>query len=217
MANVNTVLTDIAAVIDQDTAAVTGTDLLVRINLIDQAQREWAAAYQWKDLRYSFQPSFGLSGYSSALPTNFKKLMSPVYDVSVTTNNEYQEINPSDRHLKDSTEKYVFVRGNQAQALSLFINPPLLSGASLTLEYQAYPSSLATLADTVLCPNTQFLSYRVLSQIMAARSDDRFPQFKAYADDQLSNMIEEEQAPSGGEDNRTQDYLTRSGFEIGLD
>lgn len=214
---VNSILTDIAAVIDQDTAAVTGTDLNVRVNLINQAQREWSEAYQWKDLRFQYAPSTTLSGYSAALPSNFKKLMSPIYDVSKTSDRDYVEINPSDRFFKATTDRYIYLTGSEAAGYGLFINPPLLSGASLNLEYQAYPSSLATTVDTVICPNPQFISYRVLSQIMAARSDERFPQFKAYADEQLQNMVEEEQTPSGGKDNQTPSYLKRQNYSIGED
>lgn len=217
MATVSNVLTDIAAVIDQDTADVSGTDLLVRVNLINQAQREWSEAYQWKDLRFRYAPSTVLSSFSAALPTNFKKLMSPVYDVTQTSANDYIEINPSDRFLKDTTERYVYIQGSQAAGYSLRINPALLSGVSLNLEYQAYPSSLATTLDTISCPNPQFLTYRVLSQILAARSDERFPQFKAYADEQLQNMVEEEITPSGGKDNATPTYLKRKGYSIGED
>ena len=214
---VNTVLTDIAATIDQDTSAVSGTDLLVRVNLINQAQREWAEAYQWKDLRFRYAPSTILSAFSAALPTNFKKLMSPVYDVVLSSANNYIEINPSDKFLKASTKRYVYVQGSNAAGYGLFINPPLLSGVSLNLEYQAYPSSLATTIDTISCPNPQFITYRVLGQILAARTDERFPQFKAYADEQLQNMVEEEITPSGGQDNTTPTYLKRDGYEIGVD
>lgn len=217
MATLRNTLDDIAAIIDQDTTLATGTDLTVRVNLVNQAQREWAEAYQWKDLRFRYAPSFLLSGFSSALPANFKKLMSPVVDVVKTSDNKYLEISPSDALTKLSTDRYIYIRGNDADTRHLRINPPLLSGASLVLEYQAYPSSLATLADVVTCPNPQFIVNRVLSQIMAARSDERFPQFKAYADSQLQNLIDEESTPSGGENNETPNYLKRGGFTVGVD
>lgn len=216
MATLNTVLTDIAAIIDQDTAAVTGTDLSVRVNLVNQAQREWAETYQWKDLQFKLNPSFGLSATSLGLPSNFKKLMSPVYDIAKTSDNEYREITRADAFVKDSTDRYVTVNGNDADGRYLFINPALISGASVVLTYQAYPSSVATLADTVTCPNPQFITNRVLSHIMAARSDERFPQFKAYADDQLSNLIEEESTLSGGQENTTPNYLKKGSFTVGV-
>lgn len=216
MATLNSVLNDIAAIIDQDTTLATGTDLTVRVNLVNQAQREWSETYQWKDLQFSLNPSFGLSGTSLGLPSNFKKLMSPVYDIAKTSDNDYTEISQADQLVKDSTDRYVVVRGNDAEGRSLLINPALLSGASLVLTYQAYPSSVATLIDTLTCPNPQFVVNRVLSQIMAARSDERFPQFKAYADDQLQNMIEEEDTKSGGERNETPTYLKKGGFTIGV-
>ena len=213
---VSDVLSDVAGYINQDTTLPTGTELTTWINLINQAQQEWGNSYQWKELRVDkYSPSFGLSFTSLALPSNFKKLMSPVYDMSKTSSNKYLEIPPSDRHLKTSDQKYCYFVGNDLTGKALVINPALPSGASIVFDYQAFPSSVASTTDVLTCPNRQFIVKRVEAYILSSRSDPRFPLVKAEADNSLANMIEEEAAKSGGMNNQTKNYYRQVNFRIG--
>lgn len=212
------ILDDVAAYLDQDTTLATGTELTVRVNLIDQALREWGDSYQWKQLRvFNYAPSWALSATSMALPTNFKKLMSAPYDVSVNPDNEYPEIRAEDRFLKGSSDRYSIVGGNDASGRYLVINPALTSGVSLVLDYQSTPSSMATLADISVCPDANFLVKRTIANILSSRSDPRFPTLKAEADDSLANMIEEEATLSGGQNNTTSSWIKQNNFVIGRD
>ena len=216
MYTVNNVLTDIAGYINQDTTIPTGTELDTWINLINQAQTEWGEAYQWKDLRVNrYSPSFGLSAVSIGLPVNFKKLMSPVYDMSKSSSNKYKEIPPSDRHLKTSSDKYCYLTGNNISGKALTIHPALISGASIVLDYQSNPSSVASLNDILTCPSRQFIVKRVESYILASRSDSRFPLVAKEAENSMENMMEEEAVKSGGMDNRTPNYFKQISFRIG--
>lgn len=215
MATLNQVLNDIASFINQDPSLVTGTDLTSQVNLINQAQNEWGEAYQWKQLRSTYTPTFSLSGTSLALPSTFKKLMSPVYDVSLTSANQYEEIRPEERFYKGPSDKYVYLAGNDAAGRAIVINPALSSGVSLNVDIQSYPSSVATLQDILTCPSRPFIVARTIAKILAARSDERFPIFKAESDDLLANMIEEEAAPSGGEDGGVPNYYQKKQFRIG--
>jgi len=214
-ATLQDILTDIAAFINQDPTLPTGSDLTMWTNLINHAQNEWASVYQWSDLRYVFRPTTAFSGASIGLPSNFKKAMSPLYDLTKTSSNIYYQINPSERYLHTPNDKYFYILGNKVDGFALIVNPAISSGASMSMDYQAYPSSLATLTDTATCPNSEFLVRRTIASILAARSDPRFPIIKAEADDLLSNMIEEEAAPSGGEDNTTPSSFARKQFRIG--
>lgn len=209
------ILDDVAAYLDQDTTLATGTELTVRVNLVDQALREWGESYEWKQLRVPFSPTVLLSMTSIGLPANHKKFMSALYDKSLSASNEYLEINPSDRFSKLSTDKYFYIQGNEATGKYLIINPALTSGVSLVGDFQSYPSSMATLADTSVVPDTNFLVKRTIANILSARSDSRFPTLKAEADDSLANMIENEATPSGGENNRTSNWMNRNNFKIG--
>lgn len=215
MATLNEILDDVAAVVDQDTTLASGTELTVRVNLINQALKEWSEAYEWKALRIPATLAFGLSATSIALPSNFKKLMSPVYDVSLKPSVEYREIIPAERYLKGSQDKYIWTGGNKASGLYVNFNPGMASGMSLAYEYQSTPSSLATLADVSVCSSGEFLAKRTIAYILQSRSDGRFPIVKSESDDLLANMIEEEAAFSGGMNNKTPDVYSRVGWRIG--
>jgi len=217
MANktLNQVLQDVGAYIDQDTTLPTGTELTVRVNLVNQSLDEWGNAYQWKQLRVIYSPTFALSATSIGLPTNFKKLMSPPYDISLTSDNKYIEIRPEERFNKLSTDKYSYILGNEAGGKALIINPALTSGASLVLDYQSFPSSMATLQDVAVTSNPEFLVKRTIAYILEARADQRFPLVKAEADRIISTAIEEEDTPSGGMDNRVPDFARSGSFRIG--
>lgn len=211
----NQILADVAAYLDKDTTLATGTELTVRVNLINQSLREWGDAYQWDSLRFTTAPSFTVSMTSVALPTNFKKLMSVPVDRALLSSNDYPQINPSDRFEKLSTERYTYIMGDQSIGYSLNINPPLASGVSLVLDYQAFPSSMATLNDISVCPQPEFITKRTIALILESRADTRFPQLKADADKLLRTMIEEQDSPSGGELNKVPTYHEKIGFRIG--
>lgn len=214
-ATLRSVLDDVAAFIDQDTTLATGTELTVRVNLINQAQKEWAEAYQWKQLIQPAVLSFALSGTSVGLQTNFNRLTSGVYDVSVSPNVLYEEIPLSERFRKNSQDKYVLVGGNDVSGKYIVFNPGMASGVSLNYYYLSTPSSLATLSDVPTCPSDEFLAKRTIAYILQARSDSRFPLLKAESDDLLANMIDDEATISGGQNNRTPDYFRKNNFRVG--
>jgi hypothetical protein len=214
---VRDVLDGIASFVNQDPTLVTSTDLTSQVNYIKRSQDYWGNKYQWKALRRTYALPFTVSMVSVALPDNFKKLMSPVYDVSLNSNNKYIEIDPADRFYKNSTDLYCYVAGNDTDGKALVFNTPAASGASLIIDYQSYPSSLATLQDVVACPSTEFLINYSIYQVLAARSDPRFPTYKAASDELMGDMMEEEAAASGGMENRTRNYLARNNFRPGND
>lgn len=212
------ILNDIGAYVDQDITIPTNTtDLNSRVNFVNQALQEWGNAYQWKQLRVSSVVTFALSGVSVGLSPNFKKLMSPIVDVSTTNNTRYVEIRPEDKYIKTSADNYVYIMGDDSAGRYIKLNPPMASGASLTYYYQSFPSSMATLQDVCVCPHPEYVTKRAIGYILEARSDSRFPTVKADADTLLQRMIEEEVTPSGGENNTLRDFYAYNGFRIGRD
>jgi len=213
------ILNDLGAYIDQDTALPTGTELTVRVNLVDQALQEWGEAYQWKALTVLYNISFAYSGTSIALPDNFKKTMSPIYDVAknVSKDREYPEILTDKRFWETSTDKYFYIAGDDLTGKYIQLNPAMPSGFSGMLDYQSFPSSMVTLADICVCPQPDYITKRVSALILESRSDTRFPELKADADLVLRRMVEEEQAVSGGRQNRIRDWASWDGFSIGRD
>ncbi len=223
MTTLANILQEIGAIVDQDTTSAnsSGTDQTVRVSLINQSLREWGNAYQWNQLRFnSYYPSIALSMTSMALPTNFKKLMSRPFRGDLVTDNDYEEIRPEDRFQKltlDVNNRFCYVGGDESVGKYLVINPPLPSGASLTFDYQMFPSSMATLQDVCVCPQPGYLTKRVISKIFESRADPRFPTFKAEADDSLATMMEEEGALSGAFTNRTPYQFDKYNFRLGQD
>lgn len=214
------VLKDVGAYVDQDTTLPSGTELTVRANFVNQALDEWQNAYEWKRLRQHHTVSFAFSGTSTALPSNFKRLMTPLYDESKESGNRYVELDPDERFNRSSSEQWCRVGGNDASGLFLEFSPAMASGASLVFDYQMYASSMATLQDISVCPNSNFLVKWTQGAILEARSDPRFPQVKADASRLLFTMIEEEAAPTGGQNNRIPTWTRRphdNQFIIGED
>ena len=213
----NGILQKIGSYVDQDTTLPTGTDLTTRVNLVNRALNEWADTYEWKQLRRTYSPTVLLSMVSVGLPSDFKRLMGAIYDQSITSSNQYVEIRPEERFIKLSSDKYVVVWGDPAAGTYININPALGSGASIVMDYQSYPSSLATLQDVSQVPHPEYLAQRAIAYILESRSDSRFPSAKADADRMLQSMIEEEAAPTGGQNNRVPDYFRSNNFRVGRD
>lgn len=215
------VLNDVAAIVDQDTTLATGTDLTVRVQLINQVQNEWSNNYQPKELRIArFAPSIALSMTSLALPNNFRSLMSRPYDMSKTSGNDYEEIRPEEaynRTILDVNNRFCFVGGNEVAGKYLNFNPALPSGCSLLFDYQSFPSSLITLQDIVTCPSRSYMYKKTIAKIYESRADPRFPQFNSEAEDSLGNMMEIEASPSGGFSNQTRVQYDRQNFRVGQD
>lgn len=210
------VLNDLGAILNQDTTLPTGTDLTMQINLANQSLAEWGEAYEWKQLRVvNYSPSFALSATSLALAGNFEKLMSRPFDVSLTTGNDYEEIRPENRFTKQTNDRYCYTGGDDAKGHFVVLNPALASGASIVFDYQSTPSSMATLQDILVCPSKNFIVQRVLAKVYESRSDPRFPQFNTEANNSLSQMIQEESAPSGAMTNKTPTFYEKINFRIG--
>lgn len=216
MDTLSDILSDIASYINQDSTLPTGTDLAMWSNLVNQSQNEWSDSFIFRrQLSKTYNVPVSNSMVSFAVPENFERLLSPVFDKSISSNNEYVEVLPIDRHYKNSTEKYVWRVGDETTGVALNINPALTSGASIQFEYLSRPSYMATLNSTITCPSRQFLVLRTISKILSARSDPRFPQVKADSDTILSHLEDDEAAYTGGQDNQTPRRLQRIGFRIG--
>lgn len=215
--DLESILQEVGAVVDQDPATPSGDDLTVQVKYAALALEEWGNAYQWKQLKVQHDLGFTLSGTSIGLPGNFKDFMSPMYEHSpgLDAADEYQVIPPEGRFRKHSTDKYLVLMGDDLRGRWLKINPAMKSGFSGVMDLQVYPSAMATLADICVCPNPEFIVRRTAAFILESRSDPRFPLMKAEADKLLARMIEEEDAPSLAETNRIKEWPIEDGFVLG--
>lgn len=183
MRTLSQILINSNSYLDLEAAEPTGDDLSVRIDYAQQAVREWADAYRWKEL--STPTSVFITNSTISLPTNFKEFENIPTDLQ---GEQYPEILPGDRITKESTDKYSFVTGNQQAGYILTVNG-LTANATLSLTYQRQPSNMATLSDFCEVPDDQFVVQKIISLVLQSRSDERFPQIEANAQRLLGNMI----------------------------
>jgi hypothetical protein len=70
------------------------------------------------------------------------------------------------------------------------------SGASLYIEYYAYPNGVSLSTDTLVIPDPEFLVDRAMAYILQSRNDARFQQFEAQAREKLLLQIDNENEKS---------------------
>lgn len=177
------ILIDSNSYLDLEASEPTGDDLTVRTNYAQQAVREWADSYRWKELSTPLTTIVTLGTIS--LPTNFKELEDQPKDGS---GNFYPEIPAYDRVHQNADDKYSYIIGNQVQGYIATFNS-IASLATLSLTYQRQPSNMATLTDICEVPDDQFVVKKVVSLVLQSRSDERFPIVEADAQRLLRNMI----------------------------
>lgn len=215
MATVSYILKSVGGITEQDASEPTGSDLTTRLQYTQDALSEWADAYKWDELRTTYP--FAVSQESTvslALPQNFRKDDSALYVYSETSvyPEKYTLIDAKERFDKQTGEKYAYITGSFPNK-TLMVPIGLASGASALMDITIFPSSLATLTDNVPLASAQYLVKRVTSMVFESRGDSRYPVSRDDADRLLANMIEQQNAKSGGQLN-TIPYIG-SGFTIG--
>ena len=201
MATLNEILLDSASYLDLDATLPTGTELTTRIRFANLAVKEWSEAYKWKQMKVESTPS--LASFASLGIGNFKKLNGfPMEYLSEGIYQAYPEIRPEDRFEKEIDAKYSYVLGSEGTGFSLHLNG-IAVGATLTIPYIRSASTMATLTDICEVPDSTFVVDRVISYVLQARNDERFPIVIADGNRLLRNMITEEMLPLGGGVNTT--------------
>lgn len=191
MATLNDILLDSASYLDLDASLPTGTELTTRIRFSAMATREWADAAKWRQLKIESTPS--LASFASIGLPNFKQLNGPPMEyLSDGIYQEYPEIPSEDRFYKDQSAKYSYVSGGEGTGFSLHVNG-INVNATLTIPYVRGASIMATLTDICEVPDPLFVTNRVISYVLQARNDERFPIVVAEGNRLLRNMITAEQ------------------------
>ena len=212
--NLSEILKSVGAITDQEATLPTGTDLIQRLQFANDALSEWADTYTWTDLRKTIYINTSNSTTSIGLPVNFREPLSPIVNFLTTGYKEVYELIPAvDRFNKKDDDKYCFIDGTY-NTKALIIPNGLASGASLQFDYMSFPSSLATLTDTVPVSATQYMVKKIAALVLQGRGDPRFPSIQNDAQRILSNAIEEQNVPFGRV-NRIPYYT--AGFSIGYD
>jgi len=195
---VDNVQSRIAALIDQDenTSNVSSTDYSLRLNYINQANREWEEATDWQVLykEYNMNISTSTGNASVVLPADFRRLASyPLITHDGATTDQFPESKGQEAGLYNSTDKRVEVLGNSYDKYTLRVfGVDMVSGASVKVPYFKSAISLVSPANVSEIPNPEFLVKRTVAYLWEAREDGRFPQMKGEADRILANMIDRE-------------------------
>ena len=198
----------ISSVLDQneDTSDISAADYSLRREYINMAQHEWAETYDWRSLyrESNLRVSTSTGNASVALPADFRKLaVYPRITYDGVTTEYFPEIRPQEKSQYASTDRFIYILGDQNVGRTLFINAgTLASGASIYLPYYASPASLVSPANIAMCPNPEFLVQRTLAYVWESQADPRFPQAKAEADKVLRQMLEYEQVYGEAYDDR---------------
>jgi hypothetical protein len=105
---------------------------------------------------------------------------------------------PGERFSKQVGDKYCYVLGNPSAGFTAVFNA-LAANATLTIDYQRYPSGFATLTDVCELDDDVYVVTQIKSYVLQARSDDRFPSVEAEAQFLLSDMGgRQDRTPQGG-------------------
>lgn len=187
MLTLSQILVSVNSYVDLTAELPTGDDLSVRINYAQQAVREWANSYRWRQLKE--RTVYFASGASLSLSSSFRELISPPRSDS----QEYPEIQINEVASYNESDPYSYVHGNSAEGNTLVVNGLPDSGATISYEWQRYPSNMATLSSVCEVPDCEFVKMKVISYILQSRLDERFPTAEAEAQRLLANMIGREQ------------------------
>lgn len=193
------ILIDANAYLDLDASAPTGTELSTRANYANQAVWEASSVAQFSEFHnvYQVDPS---TLASISLPQNFRELMAPPRQL--LSNGQwslpFEEIRPLERFDKDSSDKYCYILGNPASGYTAIFNG-LAASATLSVDFQRFPSGLLTLTDVCELSDSGFVTTRTEAYVLESRNNDRFPIVKADANIKLQNMIGREmKSPNNG-------------------
>jgi len=205
--SVDTIQSRIASILDQDqdTGNISTDDYALRLAYINRREQMWAEVGKWRCLLKEFNTltSTNTANTSISLPADFRSLAAyPKITYDGTTTSEFTEISLTEQDRFDPTvDKYVMILGNSQSGYTMVgsygqSTTAWASGASIKIPYYSIPTSHASPANVVFCPNPDYLVQGVIADVWEAREDARYQQAKVEANLILQNMMEFENTPS---------------------
>jgi len=195
MATLEDILKTSNSYLDLEYALPTGTELITRTDFANQAVRDACSAYRFREFTENYTVLATCATLS--LPDNFRELEEAPATEENGIFTSYPQIRPEERFTKESNAKYSYVLGSPNN-YSLALNG-LTANATLSIQYQRYPSGMATYSDICELPDAEYVKLKLISYVLQSRSDERFPIIDAEANNRLNNMIGRSMIqPSGG-------------------
>ena len=181
--------------LDLEFTLPTGTELTTRIDFANQAVKDACSAYRFREFTENYTVLATCATVS--LPSNFRELEEAPAVESNGLWTAYPQIRPEERYTKNSSDDYSYVLGSP-NGYKLYING-LSGNATVSIQYQRYPSGMATYSDVCELPDAEYVKLKLISYVLQSRSDERFPIVDAEANNRLNNMIGRSMVqPSGG-------------------
>ena len=197
------VLIDANAYLDLDATAPTGTELTTRANYANQSVWDASAVAQFREFHKIYQVDPATLA-SISLPNDFRELMVAPRQLlsNGSWSDPFEPIEPLARFQKEPADKYVYILGNPASGYVAVFNA-LTANATLSFDYQRFPSGLLTLTDEVELSDPTYVTTKVEAYVLESRNNDRFPIVKAEANGKLQNMVGRSMKTTGGGINTT--------------
>lgn len=204
MATLSDILTSVNAYTDLEATLPTGTDLTTRTNYANQAVKDACSLYNFPQMSTHYDVY--ATGATVSLPSDFRELDGfpkfyyggaktdiPVYKSTFNTDEPFSS----------------YVLGNPANGYNLILSG--ISGATISIDYQRYPTGFTTLSSVCELPDPEYVKQKVISYVLQSRNDDRFLVVERDAQTRLANMVGREFYTHGG----TNTVQVASQFVIG--
>jgi len=195
MATLEDILKSANSYLDLESALPTGTELTTRIDFANQAVKDACSAYRFREFTENYTVLATCASIS--LPDNFRELEEAPATETGGLFTSYPEIRPEERFTKNSSDEYCYKLGSPNNYALVFNG--LSTNATVSIQYQRYPSGMATYSHICELPDSEYVRLKLISYVLQSRSDERFPIVDAEANNRLNNMIGRSMIqPSGG-------------------
>ena len=210
----------IAGFLDNTASAApsTGAAWARRTGYINRAQQEWSEVFDWRNLYKEYNavvsaPS-GMTSY--AMPADFRRPAGhPIRD-----GEKYSVITAFTKVDMVAGDRIAWVLGTPGSyTLVMRWNTVAAGLASLTVPYYSTPTALSTTGAISPCPDPEYLIAKAIAMELRSLVKDHESAGRedARADLILRRMIETENVPSYGTENRIIASDEKRGFIFGQD
>lgn len=191
MSTLSDILIAVNSYTDLEATLPTGTDLTTRTNYANQAVRDACSLYNFPQM--STQYSVYATGATVSMPSDFRELEGFPKFTYGGVRTDIPVFKP-DYISSEPFSSYVL--GNPLTGYSLILSG--ISGATVSLGYQRYPTGFSTLTSVCELPDPEYVKSKVISYVLQSRNDDRFLVVERDAQTRLANMVGREFYVHGG-------------------
>ena len=175
----------------------------MRRNYANQAVEDAAATGQLPEFKVEYQ-LYTTGGTEVPLP-GFRELMTNPRALSSTGWREFNEVELENREdAIDDGLDFCTITGNPQAGYVANFSVNLVSGMSLSVIYQRYPSGMPSLTSVCELSDPTYITRKIESYVLYSRGDDRFQTAEARANSVLLNMTGRKMKGTGGQYRTTQ-------------